>query len=192
MTANLHRDRAAMPLAGLLTVLAAGSALAPATAGANDRDLRGTPVPAAACIEYRRTGPIDDPWKAGYFSLSGDGQYLQLRCPFPVNNVELSGRTDDNDLSKMRVLYRDSDAFGGGAGVQVVLGRSFVNASGNAQFEAVCFWASNAHGTGATTAAKGTRACVHDLAADSFYHVDVFMGVVAGHTAQFLGVDFPP
>lgn len=181
-----------LPRNGLLAALAVGLALDPATARANDRDLRGTPVPAAACIEYRRTGPIEDPWKAGYFSLTGDGQYLQLRCPFPVNNVELSAGTDDNDLTKMRVHYRDSDAFGGGAGVQVVLGRSFVNASGNAQFQAVCFWASNAHGTGAVTAAKAARACVHDLAADSFYHVDVVLGVVAGNSAQFLGVDFPP
>ena len=179
-------------MAGLLAALAASAVLAPAIARANDRDLRGTPVPAAACIEYRRTGPIEEPWKAGYFSLTGDGQYLQLRCPFPINNIDLSGRTDDNDLSEMRVHYRDSDAFGGGAGVQVVLSRTFMNASGNAQNQPVCFWASNAHGTGATTAAKASRACAHDLAADSFYHVDVFMGVVAGHTAQFLGVDFPP
>ena len=76
----------------------------------------------------------------------------------------------------MRVHYRDSDAFGGGAGVQVVLSRTFVNASGNAQNQPVCFWASNAHGTGATTAAKASRSCAHDLAADSFYHVDVSWG----------------
>ena len=158
--------------------------LAPATAWTNDRDLRGTPVPAAACVEYRRTSPIGDPWKAGWFSLTGDGLYLQLRCPFPVNNIDLSDRTDDNDLSKLRVHYRVSDAFGGGAGVQVVLGRTFVNASGNMQVQAVCFWASNAHGTGAVTAAKSSRVCVHDMAADSFYHIDVFLGVVTGHTQK--------
>ena len=192
MPSTSPRRHRGLPLAGHLAALAAGSMLVPVTAGANDRDLRGTPVPAAACIEYRRTGTIGAPWKAGYFELTGDGQYLQLRYPLPVNNVELSAKTDDNDISKMRVHYRDSDGFGGGAGVQVVVGRSFVTVSGNAQFEAVCFWASNAHGTGGTSAAKASRTCVHDVAADSLYHVDVSMGVVAGHSAQFLGVDFPP
>ena len=184
--------RRALLLIGMLAAMSAMPALAPSAARANDRDLRGTPVPAAACVEYRRTGPIGDPWKAGWFALTGHGLSLQLRCAFPVNNVELSGRSDDNDLTRVRVHYRDSDGFGGGAGVQVVLGRSFVTASGAVQFEAVCSWASNAHGTGGVSAAKSSRACTHDLAADSFYHVDVFMGVVDGHTAEFLGVDFPP
>ena len=190
MSTTSPRRRASL-LIGMAAMIAV-PALAPPVARANDRDLRGTPVPAAACVEYRRTGPVGDPWKAGWFALTGHGLYLQLRCPFPVNNVELSSRSDDNDLTRMRVHYRDSDGFGGGAGVQVVLGRSFVTASGAVQFEAACSWASNAHGTGGASAAKSSRACAHDLAADSFYHVDVFLGVVDGHTAEFVGVDFPP
>ena len=50
--------------------------------------------------------------------------------PWPVNNAELSGTTDDNDLTSMRVHYKDSDGFGAGAAVQVVLAKTFVDASG--------------------------------------------------------------
>ena len=156
-------------LPGLALAAATAAALAPAPARANDRDLRGTPVPAAACVEYRRSPDLaQDPWKAGYFALTGVGS-LQLRCPWPVNNVDLSGTTDDNDLTKIRVHYRDSDGFGGGAGVQVVLGMTVADASGNARNTAVCMLYSNAHGTGATTTTKATRACAHDLAAGAFY-----------------------
>ena len=56
MPAISHRRRtAAWPLVGLLLPALAAAALAPASARANNRDLQGTPVPAAACVEYRRS-----------------------------------------------------------------------------------------------------------------------------------------
>jgi hypothetical protein len=192
MPVTSPRRAIALPLAGLPPALAAGLVLATAGALANDRDLRGTPVPAAACVEYHRSPAlIEDPWTAGYFGVTGDARDLQLRCPFPVNNVDLSGKTNHNRLSKLRVHYRDSDGFGGGAAVQVVVVKTSVSTSGTALNEAVCFWSSNAHGTGATTTVTAIRPCVHDLAAGAFYSVDVLLQSRAGHTAQFLGVDFP-
>jgi hypothetical protein len=191
MPATSRRRRiAAWPLAGLLLPALAAAALAPKAAWANNRSLQGTPVPASACVEYRRSpGLTEDTWTGGFFQLTGEG-FLELRCAWPVNNVDPSGTT--NHLTKLRVHYRDSDAFGGGAGVQVVINKVFASAAGQARLQTVCFWASNGDGTGATTTAKATLPCTQDLAAGTFYVVDVFMAVVGVHTVQFLGVDFPP
>jgi hypothetical protein len=182
-----NRRTATLLAAGLLATLAS---LAPALA--SDRDPRGTPIPAAACVEFRRSPALtEEAWKAGYFEVTGDAKDLELHCPWPVNNVELSGTTDDNDLTSMRVHYKDSDGFGAGAAVQVVLAKTFVDASGVTRTQAVCFWQSNAYGTGATTSARSTRACAHDVAAGAFYTLDVLLQSRTGQTAQFLGVDFP-
>jgi drug/metabolite transporter (DMT)-like permease len=72
------------------------------------------------------------------------------------------------------------------------VGRTSVGAGGTTRAEAVCFWQSNAYGTGATTTTRARRACAHDLAAGEFYHLDVLVQSRAGQTAQFLGVDVPP
>jgi hypothetical protein len=93
------------------TALLGGAAamLAPApTALANDRDLRGTTVPAAACVELVSIGLPTNPWRS-MFHVEGSGAFLAVRCPLLVNNVELSGTSSDNDMSKFRVHYRDSD-----------------------------------------------------------------------------------
>ena len=96
-----------MLLAGLLPAFAG---LAPAHA--NDRDLRATTVPAAGCIEVARS-TYNNPWTSGdYFSVSSINQFLKLRCPLPLNQVDLSGTTNDNDISKIRVHYLDSMALG--------------------------------------------------------------------------------
>jgi hypothetical protein len=190
MPAISHRRRAALLLAGLLPALAS---FTPAPARANDRDLQGTPIPASACVEFRRSPALtEEAWKAGYFEVTGDAKDLELHCPWPVNNVDLSGTTNDNDISKVRVHYRDSDGFGAGAAVTVGIGRPVVDASGNTRGQAVCFWQSNAYGTGATTSTKASRVCAHDLAAGGFYSADVLLQSRAGQTAQFLGIDFPP
>ena len=90
MHANSHRNRSASPLIGaLLPALAAALALAPAAAHANDRDLRGRSVPAAACVEHFRTVSfVGSSWiPDGYFTVGGTNQGLLLQCPLPVNSV---------------------------------------------------------------------------------------------------------
>jgi hypothetical protein len=81
-TQTKRRPAAAALLCGLLPALA-GVAAVPAQA--NDRDLRGTPVPAAACEEFVRTGFTGSPWRFGNYGLTGAGKLLSLRCPLPVN-----------------------------------------------------------------------------------------------------------
>src|SRR5262245_54365151 len=113
LTPQSHRSAAKPLLAALRTtaLTAALLALAP-VAHANDRDLRGTPVPATACI-VTFGDDVPQPEREGWFSV--ENQQVNLRCPLPVNNIELSSTSNDNDISKFRVHYRDGDGFGIGA-----------------------------------------------------------------------------
>jgi hypothetical protein len=189
MPAILHRCRTASPLVGLLLpAFAAALALAPAAARANDRDLRGTPVPASACVEHGRSDSFaGTPWSPdGFFVVGGASQFLLVHCALPVNSIDLSGTTNDNDISKIRVYYRDPDGFGGVSDLQIQLIKTTPT---SAQLKTVvCEWRSGIDGTGSTIAASATKACPHDLASGSFYHFLVFL-YNAGTT--FYGIDFP-
>ena len=191
MPAILDRRRtSAWPVASLL--------LPALVAGALHADLRPGQQPrpagdAGAGRRLRRVPPLPgltaETWKGGYFELTGEG-FVELRCAWPVNNIDPSGTI--NHLTKLRVHYRDDDAFGGGAGVQVVLNKIVANASGQASLKTVCFWASNGDGTGATTTTKASLACAQDLAAGTFYQIDVFMDVLGSHAIPVPRRDFPP
>ena len=67
-TRQIRRSVADGASGGLRPVALAAALLAPAPrALANDRDLRGTPVPAAACVEFFRRSLSQEPWDLGYF-----------------------------------------------------------------------------------------------------------------------------
>ncbi|MGD9507623.1 MAG: hypothetical protein AB7I59_06350 [Geminicoccaceae bacterium] len=178
-----------MLLAGLLPAIADVT-----PAQANDRDLRATMVSGASCTEVARS-TFNNPWTSGdYFAVSSVNQFLKLRCPLPLNQVDLSGTTNDNDISKIRVFYADSDGFGTDAGVAVELVRITMSArAASPQTTVVGTWSSDTDGTGAVTAAKATKACVHDLAAEAFYHFTVTLrtGAGGGNAATFVGIGFP-
>ena len=97
--------------------------LTPSPAGANDRDLRAITIPASACQASRDYPYPSDPLPHGdgfiVQSATTDLTIVSLRCPLPINNIDLSDTTDDNDVSKIRVHYRDSDGFGNNATVYV-------------------------------------------------------------------------
>jgi hypothetical protein len=105
-------------LASILAGFLSGHALA------NDRDLRAITVPAASCVPYIRegepgTGAPTWVWSFAAFELSGvrpgfPYATASLRCPLPIDAIDLSGTTNDNDIDKVRILYRDSDGSGGG------------------------------------------------------------------------------
>jgi hypothetical protein len=75
--------------------------------------------------------------------------------------------------------------------VVVELNRIDVPASGYPETTVVCSWNSNVDGTGAVTAAKATKACAHDLAAEAFYHFKVRISTSGNPVAAFLGISFP-
>jgi hypothetical protein len=126
-----------------------------------------------------------------FFAVAGPDRYVRLRCPLPLNHVDLSGTTNDNDLSKIRVHYRDTDGPGAGSDVLLVLVRT-ATTGGVAARTDVCRWNSNVDGTGVATPAKATKACAHDLADGASYHFDVTTRGGGGFVTQFIGVDFPP
>ena len=126
-----------------LAPLAALAGLLSGQALANDRDLRGTPVPASSCTPYFAenagvsTGG-SEPWYNGFYGLEGlagqDHRLLYLHCPLSVNNIELSNPgSNDNDISSIRILYRDVDGFGSAILVEVMLYQTILLASGEIQ-----------------------------------------------------------
>ena len=80
-------------------------------------------VSGASCGEAARS-TYNNPWTSGdYFSVSSANQYLRLRYPLPLNEIDLSGTT--NDISKVRVFCADSlrtGASGGNAATFVGIG----------------------------------------------------------------------
>lgn len=178
--------------AGLAAAFSAALAGFVPAAWANDRDPRATPVPASACAEIFHTPGII-PWSSGgWFGLYAGGTYVHLRCPLPLNNVDLGGTTDDNDISKFRVHYRDGDGLGTTARVEVDLKRSVVNVGGLPGSTVVCAWKSSVDGTGVTTATKATKACPLDLATEAFYFFEVRLETSDGtYPVEFLGITFP-
>ena len=176
-------------LGGLLAALAG---LVPAPVVADDRDLQATPVPPAACAEVSRSGFTGGfRTSTGPIFLAGPNTSLRLHCPLPVNNVEVSGAGNDNDLSKLRVHYRDSDGLSTGVSVTVDLVKAAVTAAGAVEGTTVCSWNSNQDGTGSTSYAKATKACAHDIAAEAFYYFDVRLQVGASGFTSFVGISFP-
>jgi hypothetical protein len=191
-TVSRRRRAAALLLAGLLpAALAAG--LAPAPARANDRDLRGTTVPPPACHVTDNYGvPYPAP-NGGYFAVYGPARYIRLSCPLPINNVDLSGKTDDNDMSKLRVYYRDGDGYSTEATLTLSLSRQYV-ADGRIRYEGVCVWNSDRDGAPTSAATTDEIPCVHDLGGEGVYWFDLRLetGTAPGQAGvEFMGFDFP-
>jgi hypothetical protein len=185
-----------------LAAAAAAATLAPAApARANDRDLRGTPIPAAACSVWVRQGFEDalhgavGGYNGAYYGVRADkNRRIQLGCPLPVNAIDLSGATDDNDVSKFRVHYRDPDGFGNGTTLTVDFYRTTRTTTGH-QLALVKSWSSDVGGGGATGATTAVVALPQDLATGVFYSFQVMLTVLpvpGAPTLEFAGIDFPP
>ena len=191
-TVSHRRRTAALLMAGLLPAFAAS--LAPAPVRANDRDLLGTTVPAPACYVADNYGVINPTPNGGYFSVSGPDHYLRLTCPLPLNNVDLSGKTDDNDMSKFRVYYSDGDGYGTAATLTLALIRTDI-ANGVTRFTVVCTWDSNKDVAPTSAATTDEIPCVHDLSGNALYYFELRLENGSGATGQtivkFMGFDFP-
>jgi hypothetical protein len=188
-TVARHRAAAAL-LAALL--------LAPGAAHANDRDLRATTIPASACIELdNQNASRSFLQNEGYYRLEpGNGVFrvLHLRCPLPLNNIDLGGATDDNDISKLRVLYRDPDGGFGASRIRITLKR-VGHSPGNTDIATldVCTWISDLGGLPPSSAGRSTQPCPHDLPFGAFYTFIVEMVNFESSTGrlEFAGIDFP-
>jgi hypothetical protein len=157
---------------------------------ANDRSLRALMIPASSCQVDGNTPFEEDPFKTpssiGRFT---PGSY-EVLCPLPVNNVEMSGTRKDNDISKFRVAYRDTDGLGPAGEVAVFLERTFLSGGGSLTTVPVCSWSSNTDGADETDYTSDVASCEHDVRRRNFY---VFVVVLDRTSAEvnFFGIDFP-
>jgi hypothetical protein len=142
----------------LLTFAAALACSLPWQAMANDRDLRATTVPAALCVEGNAGNANGAAWihdrEIGVFGVSTNQPPLNfadahVHCALPLNNIDLGGNTNDNDITSFTVFYHDRDGAAPNSFVEIVLFQNKL-ASGMMQDTVVCSWNSNTGGTGST------------------------------------------
>jgi len=161
---------------------------------ANDRDLRATAVPPALWTGETE-GHFDNAFGlvVGNIAPPGDDRFLSVRCALPLNNIDLGGTTNDNDMSSFTVFYRDAD--GRDLRVKLFVTLFEVRLSGGEMTATrKCSWNSS-EGTGVTTFTSANVPCVVDLAATAFYHFAVdmqFDGTPNNFIeAAFSGIRFP-
>ena len=183
------------------TVAVMMAVLATGPASANDRDLRATTVSAYSCTTKDGgirdnalgiyTGDITNP------NIGADAEIV-LRCPLPLNNIDLGGTSNDNDISDFTVFYQDEDGLGNRVAITVDLNEVRL-VSGRMVSAVKCSWNSNVNASGSTSYSASNLRCPVDLVATGFYHFTVRMAIEAPAPnsglntidAAFAGIRFP-
>ncbi|MFO1040061.1 MAG: hypothetical protein U1E45_24730 [Geminicoccaceae bacterium] len=150
---------------------------------ANDRSVQGVAIPASACqLADDSTATLN----ATVGWIVRNGVTAKVLCPVPINHIELGGTTNDNDMSKFRIHFTDSDGVGTGSIVKVFLLRHTSVPLGTTE---VC----RKELAPATTSTTSTIVpCVHDIMSGGmFYEFAVVLHAAPGGYAFFLGLDFP-
>ena len=154
---------------------------------ANDQDLTATTVPASACAplnasQANRVRLSNGAW---VFNGSSTGS-VTFFCPLPRNNRTLSSATNDNNASRFRVFYRDTD---GTANAANVVARLTYRTSGGFTMVPGVFNSNGSVSTGNTT---GLRTINHNFVSSSLYAFMVTLRRVdATQDPSFNGIDFP-
>jgi hypothetical protein len=154
---------------------------------ANDRSLRALMIPPSSCQVDENEPFEDDPFKTPFSVGRFTPGVYTLLCPLPVNNIEMSGTSDDNDISSFRVNYDDQDGLGSGGEVSVILNRTVIS-GGVIRFIPVCRWSSNTDGE--PGAMSDVVPCQHDVRSRNFYAFDVVLDRTTAEVS-FFGIDFP-
>ena len=160
---------------------------APQLSFANDQDVWATTVPAPACQ------PVDS-FQASKVRLS-NGAYVfrgnstgtvQFYCPLPLNAFTVANFSHDNDITKFRIFYRDSDGTGNAARVTARL----VYRLANGLYAGGSTWNSNI--SNVTTNTTRIHNNPHDMRSASLY--SFYVTLTRTNTSQdpaFSGIDFP-
>jgi hypothetical protein len=73
---------------------------------------------------------------------------VRFRCGLPINAIEISSPTsNDDDISKVSVVYKDSDGLGNINMVEVTLKKVMLLCNSQIHNTDACNWSSNNHGT---------------------------------------------
>lgn len=162
-------------------------------AHANDRDVRALTIPAASCVDIGLPSPAA--WlPAGALVINGTAE-AHLRCGLPINNIELSSKTNDNDITKFEVFAFDKDGQGKAANVEVELIRTSPDIHGGRGISGtvLCTWNSSKAILPAFWL-RGDSKCVTDLSPSNSYYFAVTLTSTIDApdaTAGFAGIRFP-
>jgi hypothetical protein len=155
-----------------------------AVAEANDRGVRGTVIPAPECTLIGGSARLSEipNWTAEL------GGIAVISCPLPINNIDLGSNSNDNDITKFRVLYRDSDGAANQASLAVSLLKSKIT-NGTLSTSQICNSTLTTTATGFTAS---TINCPQDVAGGgTFYRFLVVLVGLSTAEAEFAGIDFP-
>jgi hypothetical protein len=159
---------------------------------ANDRSLRALMIPASSCQVDQNRPFEENPFKRPDAIVRFTPGVYEILCPLPVNNIEMSGTGSDNDISRFRVTYRDTDGRGSGAEVLVMLNRTVLLSDGSGlRFVPVCRWSSNTDGPDNEGHTSDVVPCQHDVLSRNFYAFWVILDVTTADEVEFTGIDFP-
>lgn len=164
------------------------SATAASGAMANDQDIIATTVPASICQPASTSSASKLRLSNGAWVFSsGQTGTAYLYCPLAKNANTQANNTYDNDISRYRVLYRDSDGGSAAASVRTRL----TYRRWNGMYSGGSEWSSNDRT--ATGNAHAWVDNVHDLRSDAVYafYVKLYRSSTS-HTATFSGIDFYP
>lgn len=164
----------------LAAILAAGTAT---TTQANDRSLKATMIPASACTLAPGSSAqlLFGVWTAS----AGE---VVIECPLPLNNIEMGTTGTDNDISKFRIHYQDSDA----AASSVLMNVSLYKITAVPRSNSLVCQADLAPTT--TSFTTTTVPCVHDVASGGAFYtfrISMLVSPNSGNSASFIGIDFP-
>jgi hypothetical protein len=175
----------------IVAALLVGGLAYPSPGQANDRSLRAVMIPASSCQVIEDTPLEGNPFKEQVDAISRltPGTY-RVVCPLPVNNIEMAGRRNDNDISRFRVTYRDTDGLDPAGEVLVFLQRISLAGDGSLTIDFLCDWSSNMDGSDEIGYTSDVVPCAHDVSPRSFY---VFQVILSRTSADvyFIGIDFP-
>jgi hypothetical protein len=116
----------------------------PGAAVANDRDLEATTIPASACRPESDSVDASVRMVNGAYIFNGNSTgTVRFFCPLPINRLTVSGPSNDNDLSRYRVYYRDTD--GTGNAVEITTHLFYRNSDANASIPVGAAWSSNSN-----------------------------------------------
>lgn len=116
----------------------------PSAAVANDRDVEATTIPASACRPESDTADASVRMVNGAFIFNPNSTgTVRFFCPLPINRLTVSDSSNDNDLSRYRVYYRDTD--GTGNVVEITTQLFYRNSNANSSIPVGAAWSSNSN-----------------------------------------------
>ena len=170
----------------ILAALVILAALTSAPSFANDQDIWSTTVPASSCQPANSIHLAKVTLSNGAWVFRGNNTgTVAFYCPLPVNAFTKSDFSNDNDISRFRVYYRDTDGMGLTSRVTARL--TYRRSDGS--YVAGSTWSSDNFANNANTTRLHT--INHDVRANALYAFYVTLRRTSNaQSPAFSGIDF--